>query len=70
MDTLFCFRGIRLPITETEYLDLISHRKIVIEKLSIYSDLHPALFPKGWNSSDYGFHQYRVSKKAGLQSLF
>lgn len=60
-------RIIRLPITETEYSDLISERKTFIKKLSIYSDLYPELFPKNWNSSDYGFHQYRVSKKLGFK---
>ncbi|MEY4905045.1 MAG: hypothetical protein RLZZ292_2860 [Bacteroidota bacterium] len=39
-------RIIRLPITESSYLDLISDRKTFMNKLSIYGKLYPELFPK------------------------
>jgi hypothetical protein len=60
-------RIIRLPITESSYLDLISDRKTFMNKLSIYGKLYPELFPKDWNSIDYGFHDYRTSKKLDLK---
>jgi Transposase, Mutator family len=60
-------RIIRLPITEPEYLDLISDRKTFMKKLSVYADLYAELFPEDWKSIDYGFHEYRTSKKLGLR---
>lgn len=60
-------RIIRLPITEEAYLELISDRKTFISKLSVYAKSYPTLFPLDWQGTDYGFHQYRISKKTGLR---
>lgn len=59
-------RIIRLPLSESDYSDLISDRKTFMSKLSVYASMYADIFPKDWETTDYGVHDVRISKKLGL----
>jgi hypothetical protein len=62
-------RIIRLPISEADYLDLVSNRKTFMSQLIIYATMYPDIFPSDWESSDYGVHDIRKSKKTALSHV-